>query len=161
MSPAALSALLADEEALLERLHYRLAQLALLAATGRHTYLAAAADEANDLADDLGGLELARALMVAELAAAWGAATDQPTLAELCDLAPPDWRPILAGYLDRLRALQGAITAITGTGTAHVDEALARLADLAERVEHRTSGFEGAGAGYSLAGSAGGGLRIG
>ncbi len=142
---AALADVLAEEVAVLEALHYRVVQAANLAAAGRHRFLAPASDEILDAIDELAGLELARALVVSDAAAAWSLPDDQPTLGELAAAAPAPWPPVLAGFAARMRELVAAIddagTRGAGFATRGRDRVRAALAAVGE-----TEGYEPDGA---------------
>ncbi len=116
---AALADVLAAEVAVLENLHFRVVQAANLVAAGRHRFLAPASDKVLDAIDELGGLELARALVVSNAAAAWDLADDQPTIAELAAAAPPPWPPVLAGFAARMRELVAAIDEAGSRGAVY------------------------------------------
>lgn len=144
---AALAGVLTAELEALEKVHYRVAQAAGLAAAGRHRFLAAAADDVLDAVDELASLELARGMLVADLAASWSLPTDQPTLRELVAAAPESWQPVLAGLDARARELVEAIDAAAARGEASLRRGLARV---------QRALAEAGGRGYEADGSPGG-----
>lgn len=145
---AALADVLVAEVEVLEKLHFWVVQSANLAAAGRQRFLAPAADGVLDTVEELGELELARALMVSDAAAAWALGDDQPTLAELAAAAPPPWPPVLAGLAARMRELVAAIDDAAGRGASFA-------ADGRVRVRAALEALEGA-AGYEADGASGG-----
>ncbi len=125
----ALVDVLGREQRLLERLAFTAAQAALLLAAGEGDHLALAADEMNDAERDLGMLELARAMVVVELAEQWDLEHDQPTLTEIHAAAPEAFQPVLAARQAELRRLTGDIAALSATGRELAESGIRRVAE--------------------------------
>ncbi len=141
-----LTELLADEAGALERLHYRVVAAAGLVAAGRQQFLAAAADEITVAIDHLGELELARAVVAAEVGAVWELPGDDPSLADLADAAPPAWRPTLEAFASRLADLVAAIDAAAAQGHRFASTGV-------ERVRRNLAAFGTPASGYDAGGS--------
>lgn len=143
----ALVDVLGREQRLLERLAFTAAQAALLLAAGEGDHLALAADEMNDAERDLGMLELARAMVVVELAEQWDLEHDQPTLTEIHAAAPASFQPALAARHAELRRLNADIAALSATGRDLAEDGIRRITDrLAELEDGNPAGYDSDGA---------------
>ena len=75
---AALVGVLTQERAALERLLFALMQCALLSEAKEHRFLARASDEVQDVEEELGMIETARAMLVDDIAELAGIPADSP-----------------------------------------------------------------------------------
>ena len=131
----ALVGLLDEQQNALGTLIYRLTVVSLLVADGDDRYVARAADDVIAAADRVGELELARAVATMEVAGAWGMETDQPTLQQVIDRAPADYRPVLESHLSELRSLSVEAAGLASVGEEIAGEARARVEGAINRLE--------------------------
>lgn len=100
-----LSALLWRERELLDLLIFKLTEEHLLLTTGRTQWLQHATSEVEQVVRRLRASGLARAIDVDALAEEWNLATDEPSLNDLADAAPPGpWGDILRAHLEAMTA---------------------------------------------------------
>ncbi len=137
----ALVGLLGEEREALAALVHRLTVASMLVAHAQDRRLAAAGDDILAAADQLGELELARAVVVTEVAAEWGLDDDQPSLSELIAHAPDEYRSVLESHLTEMRRLATEVTDLAAVGQKLAGEASERVAAAIDRLE--TSGTGG------------------
>ncbi len=98
-----LSALLWQERELLDLLIFKLTEEQLLLTTGRTRWLQHATGEVEQVVRRLRASGLSRAVEVDALAEEWNVSTNEPSLNELADAAPPGpWGDILRAHLEAL-----------------------------------------------------------
>ena len=142
----ALVGLLGEERRLLERLVQKLMSCTLLVEAGESRWVAPAADEVNDVEEDLGALETARAMMIADICDLLGFANDL-TLTQLTQIAPEELRPVLEERRDSLSAFSEEIAQVRARGARAAEAQLSMIS-------HRFEGLERAGdnASYTASG---------
>jgi flagellar biosynthesis/type III secretory pathway chaperone len=133
MSLPDLAAVLWRQRELLERLVYRLECEQLLLAAGRSRFLALATAEVESLLDELGVVEMQRAMVADAVAAEVGLASGA-SLEELAGGAQPPWTGVLIDHRNALLTLTGELSALAETnrhlmtaGLKAVEQALAGL----------------------------------
>jgi hypothetical protein len=100
-----LSALLWQERELLDLLIFKLTEEQLLLTAGRTRWLQHATSEVEQVVRRLRASGLSRAIDVAGLAEEWKLATDEPSLNDLADAAPPGpWGDIFRAHLEAMTA---------------------------------------------------------
>lgn len=100
-----LSALLWQERELLDLLIFKLTEEQLLLTAGHTRWLQHATSEVEQVVRRLRTSSLSRAIDVAALAEEWNLATDEPSLNDLADAAPPGpWGDILRAHLEAIKA---------------------------------------------------------
>ena len=100
-----LSALLWHERELLDLLIFKLTEEQLLLTAGHTRWLQHATSEVEQVVRRLRASGLSRAVDVAALAKEWNLATDEPSLNDLADAAPPGpWGDILRAHLEAMKA---------------------------------------------------------
>ena len=97
---AALAGVLRQQHAALGWLAFKVSQAELLTEAAEARFLPMMIDELDEVADEVGTIEIARALIVDELCEGLGYPDDAKSLAELIEEAPAD----LKGVLTKLRA---------------------------------------------------------
>ncbi len=132
----ALLALLDEERSMLERLVHKLAAATVLAEAAEDVYLLRAADEVVEAEEDLGAMELARAMMVADICDLLGFANEL-TLTQLTQVAPEGLREPLERRRSELLAQVDDVNRLRERGRGAVEERLARI-------EQGLSGLEAA-----------------
>ncbi len=128
---AALADVLSRERAALDRLAFKVSTAELLAASGEARFLAMIVDEVDDVADELGTMEIVRAMIVAELCAIVGKPDrGDISLSDLIAHAPPDVGAGLTELRAELLELTDdlAATATRGSAAAHIQRAAIRAA---------------------------------
>lgn len=148
----ALVGLLGEERRLLERLVQKLVSCTLLVEAGQPRWVAPASDEIHDVEDDLGALETARAMMIADICDLLGFANDL-TLSQLSEVAPPDLRPALEERRESLVGYTEEIARIRNRGARAAQAQLSTLSDRFERLDRAADA-----SGYSPAGYESGSL---
>lgn len=100
-----LSALLWQERELLDLLIFKLTEEQLLLTAGHTRWLQHATSEVEQVVRRLRASGLSRAVDVAALADEWNLPTDEPSLNDLADAAPPGpWGDILRAHLEAMKA---------------------------------------------------------
>jgi hypothetical protein len=131
----ALVDLLGRERVLLEVLVYRLVELRALLVSGDGRFLAWAAEEVEDATAAVRDAELARALLVSQIAQERNCLDETLTLAALVDLADPPWRALLADHRGALGVLTGEVddqaSAVRRLAHTRTDSVAALLAHVA------------------------------
>lgn len=123
----ALVGLLNREARLLERLVFKLTETELLTAAGESRFMGLILDEVDDVTADLGGIEVARAMLVADLCDALGLGDDVP-LRELIPYAPADSGPLLAELRERLINAANDLAAVAESGSTATREQIDQVA---------------------------------
>lgn len=135
----ALVGLLNREARLLERLVFKLAETELLTAAGESRFMGLILDEVDDVSKDLGGIEVARSMLVADLCDALGL-QDDISLHELIAYAPADTSPLLDELRDRMIAAANEVTEIAAQGSSTTQAQLDRVSSTLERLEPTIAG---------------------
>lgn len=143
---SALVGLLGEERRLLERLVQKLVSCTLLVESGQSRWLPPASDELHDVEDDLGALETARAMMIADICDLLGFANDL-TLSQLSEVAPPELRPALEERRESLVGYTEEITRIRNRGACAAEAQLSILSDRFDGIDRAADA-----SGYSPAG---------
>lgn len=156
MSLPDLAAVLWRQRELLERLVYRLECEQLLLAAGRTRFLAIATGEVEALLDELGVIELQRAMMADRVAAEVGLPAGA-SLEELAAGAQPPWTGVLLDHRNALLTLMGELSALAETnrhlmaaGLKAVEQA---LADIGLRQGTASMGYDAQGRTDLIAGA--------
>jgi hypothetical protein len=136
----ALVGLLNQECTLVERLVFKLTEAELLASAGEARFMALMVDEVEAVAGDLGSIELARGILVADLAHELGLESDDTPLAELISYAGSDTAGPLEELKERLQALTAQLEAVTQRGSDVVASQLVDVQATLERVEPTAPG---------------------
>lgn len=147
-----LADLLAQEATRLEVLLFRLIELRHLLVAGEGRFLAWAAEDVAHSARAVRDLELRRALLVNEVAAARGLPDEALTLSALAEAAPSPWSLILSEHRDTLRTLlaevdrqASAVRRLASAGAATVAAALDELFPPPQRPSDGMPGTTGGG----------------
>lgn len=148
----ALVGLINRECALLEHLVFKLRSAELLATAGESRFLTFITDEVDAAGSDLGAIEVARALLVADITQVLGL-EDDATLLELAAHAPAEVAGPLYHARDRLITLMNDLDAAAAVATGAVNERLAEVTTALDRVHPNRPPFVGYGA-YAGNGSA-------
>ena len=146
----ALVGVLTRECDLVEKLVFKLTEAELLATAGEIRFMGYMIDEVDDAAGELGAVELARGILVADLARELGFGSDDVPLTELVPYAPTDVADALLRLRDRLSAVTGQLESATRRGRAVAAAQLDEVHAALERTEPLASG----GAGYNRWGTA-------
>jgi len=144
----ALVGVLNRELVILERLIFKLTQAEMLARADEARFLAPIFDEIDTVRDDLGALEVARAMLVGDVTAALGLANDTLSLSQLIAYAPDLAIEPLEGLKRRLSEAMDEITELKELGSRAVMERLDQITRAIDRVEPGVFGQ----AGYDHAG---------
>jgi hypothetical protein len=131
----ALVGVLNRELVLLERLIFKLAEAEMLSRADESRFLSHIFDEVDGVGEDLGALEVARAMLVGDITAALGITEDNLTLSQLISHAPDLAIEPLEGLLGRLAEAMGEVAALRESGSRAVIERLDKLHKAIERVE--------------------------
>lgn len=121
-----LATLLARETALMERLVLGVLSTRLLVRAGEHRFLAQACDEVLDTVDELGEIEMLRAVAVADLAAEVGLEADA-TLNQLVSRLPAAEAAVLQQWGTRLRDSIAEMDELVGSVRQASEAALATI----------------------------------
>ncbi len=135
----ALVGLLNREARLLERLIFKLTETELLVAAGESRFMGLILDEVDDVSSDLGGIEVARSMLVADLADALGL-DDDVSLQELIAYAPSDTSPLLIELRDRLSAAADELARVAASGSGTTEAQLERVNGTLARLEAHSIG---------------------
>ena len=129
----ALVGLLNREARLLERLVFKLTETELLTAAGESRFMGLILDEVDDVSADLGGIEVARSMLVADLCDALGIDDDVP-LQELIAYAPADTSSLLFELRDRLITAADDLATVAASGSGTTKAQIERVADTLTRI---------------------------
>jgi hypothetical protein len=135
--------LLNRELVMLERLAFKLTEAQLLARADEARFLGAILDEIDAVESDLATFEIARAMLVADIAQALGLATDDLSLRDLVAYAPEIAVEPLTGLLPRLVAGVAELAEIRRAGSDVIAVRLAGLEHTLERIELGRYGRDG------------------
>lgn len=148
----ALVGVLNRELIILERLIFKLAQADMLARADEARFLPKIFDEVDAIRGDLGALEVARSMLVGDVAAALGLANDTMTLRQLIDYSPDLAVEPLEGLQRRLTAAMEEVRELQELGSRAVVERIDKITRVLERVEPAAFGRVGYNAaGYTVA----------
>jgi hypothetical protein len=141
---AALVGVLRQERAAMDWLAFKLSEAELLTESGEGRFLTLIVDEVDDIADELGTIEVARAMIVAELCDALGKSDEDDTsLSELIEFAPPDIRAALTELRTELLELTDYLVATAGRGTASAQSQKSAISTALNNLEPATHGKTG------------------
>lgn len=141
----ALVGLLSKERQHLERLVFKQTELLLLVEAEQHRFLARSSDEVGDMERDLGTIEAARAMLVADIAALLGVPDEKLTLSALIREAPAPEASALTTLRDELLDLAEECK---GLGERGVKAAATRLQRISAAVKQLESGALASATGY-------------
>lgn len=130
----ALVGVLARECSLLEHLLFKLKEAELLTTAGETRFLMFMSDEIDGVAADLGAIEVARSVLVADLTEALGL-DDAASLAELTDHASAQTKGPLKESRERLLALMQELDQATAEASDTVGDRLSEVSGALQRVE--------------------------
>lgn len=140
---AALVGVLRQEYAALDRLTFKLTEAELLAEAHEGRFLAMIADEVDEIAEEVGTIAIARAMIVAEVCDALGQVDDDVSLNELIASAPPDIVAPLSQLRTQLLELTSEISDMTSRGSSAVKEQLTTIRTALDNLEPVSSGRTG------------------
>jgi hypothetical protein len=129
----ALVGVLRQEYAALAWLAFKVAEAELLTDAHQARFLTMITDEVDEVADELGTIEVARAMIVDELCEVLGDADDARSLSELIEAAPPEIAGVLSDLQDQLNALIDSLATTAARGT---DKARGRLTAVRNALEN-------------------------
>jgi hypothetical protein len=128
--------LLGRERTLLDVLVYRLVELRALLVSSETRFLAWAAEEVEDATAAVRAAELSRAMLVSQMAEAWGLLEETLTLSLLIEMADPPWRALLQDHRLALAALTAEVddhaSAVRRLARTTTDSVAAVLAQVGE-----------------------------
>ncbi len=140
----ALVGVLRQEQAALDWLAFKISEAELLTDSREGRFLPMIVDEVDEIADELGTIEVARAMVVAELCDALGRpGEDDITLSDLIALAPPEIESALAELRTELTELTDHLTATAARGTASAQIHKATITSALNNLEPATHGKTG------------------
>jgi len=122
----ALAGLLGQEQAMLDTLLRRLVTVVALVDAGEAGFVARAADEVDAAESDLAAMEVARAMIVAEVGDLLGRSEDLG-LIQLADAAPPEVATMLHRRREKMLGRLEEIEALRCRGRAALERRMARL----------------------------------
>ncbi|HHC08785.1 MAG TPA: hypothetical protein ENK55_08720 [Actinobacteria bacterium] len=137
----ALVGLLGEERDLLERLVHKLAAAAMLIEAGEDEFVARAVDEVVETEDDVGALELARAMLVADICDLLGFA-GEVTLTQLARHVPEGLEEAFERRRVELGARLADIDRYRARARRAAEERLERVAQGIEGLERLEGGYE-------------------
>ncbi len=135
----ALVGLLNREVRLLERLVFKLTETELLTSAGEARFMGLILDEVDDVSTDLGGIEVARAMLVADLANSLGV-DEEVSLQELIAYAPADTAPLLHELRDRMITAAHDLEHVAAGGSETSRRQLERVSGALERLQPGMTG---------------------
>lgn len=131
------SRILWQERELLELLQFKLEEERLVLAAGRSEWITHATGEVEMVLDRIREIEAERMSLVAEVAPDLGLGSN-PSLRELIEAAPPEWRPALEEHRDAFATVTRQVADLTaanrellGRGLRAVREAILAVSDAA------------------------------
>ncbi len=139
----ALVGVLRQEYAALDRLAFKLTEAELLAEAHEGRFLSMIADEVDEIADEVGTIAIARAMIVAEVCDALGQLDDDISLNDLIASAPPDIVEALTELRAQLLELTNEIAATTIRGSGAAKEQLATIKAALDNLEPVSSARTG------------------
>ena len=139
----ALVGVLNRELVLLERLIFKLSEAELLTRAEESRFLGKIFDEIDAVEHDLGGLEVARSMLVGDVTATLGLTADTLTLGELIEYAPDLAVEPLEGMMRRMGDAMTEIRELRERGSRVVIERLDQINAAIDRVEPAVFGQDG------------------
>ena len=139
----ALVGVLNRELVLLERLIFKLSEAELLTRAEESRFLGKIFDEIDAVEHDLGGLEVARSMLVGDVTATLGLTADTLTLGELIEYAPDLAVEPLEGLMRRMGDAMTEIRELRERGSRVVIERLDQINAAIDRVEPAVFGQDG------------------
>lgn len=130
----ALVRVLTQEQEILETLVRRMAGSAMMVASGEHRYLGMASDEIAQTREELGAMEVARALVVDDIAEQLNLTDGEATLATIASRVPLHYATTLEGQLADLRRLVGEIQDLADSGAEASADRLQQIRKTVEGV---------------------------
>lgn len=134
-----LALIMNQQAAVMERILLSVRSLELLVAAGESPFLVAAADETEQLLDDLATLDAARAMATDLVAGGLGLIGAEPSLDEIIAALPEAEAAVLSRLGGQLRA-QAEEFAAVGTGGAAATQAALRLQHIEAAMDHLEGG---------------------
>ncbi len=131
----ALVGVLNRELVILERMIFKLTQAEMLVRADEGRFLAHIFDEIDAVQDDLGGLEVARSMLVGDVTAALGLANDSLTLSQIIEYAPDLAVEPLEGLMRRMSEAMREIQELRELGSRAVVERLDHITKAVDRME--------------------------
>ncbi len=130
-----LAGLLGRECDLIDRLVFKLAEAELLATAGEARFMGFMVDEIDEITEELGSIELARGLLVSDIAHQAGLDSDDVPLSRIVELAPREVDEPLRHVRRRLSAATEELSMATIRGRATIDARLDELRMVLDRIE--------------------------
>ena len=130
----ALVRVLTQEQEILETLVRRMAGSAMMVASGEHRYLGMASDEIADTRKELGAMEIARSLVVEDLAEQLNLPAEEATLSTITARVPLHYATTLESQLADLRRLVEEIQDLADSGAEASADRLLQLRKTVESV---------------------------
>lgn len=130
----ALVRVLTQEQEILETLVRRMAGSAMMVASGEHRYLGMASDEIAETREELGAMELARSLVVDDLAGQLDLSIEEATLATIVTRVPIHYATTLEAQLTDLRRLVAEVQDLAESGAEASADRLQQLRKTVEGV---------------------------
>lgn len=130
----ALVRVLTQEQEILETLVRRMAGSAMMVASGEHRYLGMASDEIAQTREELGAMEVARALVVDDIAEQLNLTDGEATLATIASRVPLHYATTLEAQLADLRRLVGEIQDLADSGAEASADRLQQIRKTVEGV---------------------------
>ena len=137
---AALVGVLRQEYQALAWLAFKVSQTELLTDASEARFLPMIVDEVDEVAEELGTIEIARAMIVDELCESLGYPDDAKTLSELIEEAPPDIAPTLTELRDQLLELTQGLETTSARGSESARERLAAIQTALNNIEPAAPG---------------------
>ena len=138
-----LSALLWQERELLDLLIFKLTEEQLLLTAGRTRWLQHATSEVEQVVRRLRASGLSRAINVAALAEEWNLGTDEPSLNDLADAAPPGpWGDIFRAHLEAMTAQTAQIKELRDVNESFLRSAARSTQESAADLLPRTGTYD-------------------
>lgn len=139
----ALVGVLRQEYAALGWLAFKLSQTELLTHSREARFLPMIVDEVDEIADELGMIEVARAMIVDELCEALGYSDDARTLSELIEEAPEDLAPVLADLRSKLLELLDGMASAATRGSEFARAHLGTIQNALDNIDPAAPGDTG------------------
>lgn len=149
----ALTGLLSRECDLVDKLVFKLTEAELLATAGEARFMGLMVDEIDAVTEELGSVELARGLLVSDIAHSAGLLSDDVPLSDLIVATPAEAVGPLTALRQRLLASTSGLGAATGRARASVDSRLGELHRVLDRIEpavRSRGGYDRWGAGTAM-----------
>lgn len=131
----ALVGLLNEERRVVERLLFKLAECRMLVQAEEHRFVAMATDEVVDAEEQLGLIEAARAMLVADICELLGVRDDDATLGRLAESAPQHLRGPLEEHAIVLRRLLAEVADQVRSGSDEFASRFGQVTAALERFE--------------------------